>query len=241
MSINYKHLPTWLAENRVFRTLFLVKKVYLEKSKRAHYSQFGEDIAIARVLNTDRAGFFVDVGCYHPRRYSNTWMLYQKGWRGINIDIDSIKIDAFNLLRKEDINIVSAVSNKNGEVSYYSNGFYSLSVSLDDDFVAGKEKYRRKTTKCRGLSEIIDDTKYKGRQIDFLSVDVEGHDVEVLRSLDFERYSPRLVAVETHFSLLRDVVSSSMYQFLVEKGYELVGWCGLTLLMASPSLQEEMK
>lgn len=243
MSINYSHLPAWLENSRLFRKLFLLKKVYLERNTQTHYAQFGEDIAIARLFDRDYKGFFVDVGCYHPKKYNNTWSLYRSGWRGINVDIDAIKVEAFRMLRPEDVNVVSAVSSQEGEIVYYSNGFYSLSVSMDDQFVASRNtrKYRRKTAHCQPLTKIIDATVYRDRHIDVLSIDTEGHDIEVLKSLDMQRYNPRLIAVEIHLPLLTDIMQSELYNYLIDRGYCMVGWNSLTLLFANPSLQYELQ
>ena len=212
----------------------------MTKTKFTYYSQFAEDISIRRLFPKKYKGFFVDVGCFHPRKMNNTWGLYRKGWRGINIDIDSIKIEGFNLLRPRDVNVHSAVSNAEGEITYWANGFYSLTTSLDDSFVEGKSGYIKKTAECKKLKDIIDATKYRDKKIDLLSVDAEGHDLEVLRSLDFERYDPSLIAVETHKTLFSEVENTKLYKFLADKEYCLVGWCGLTLLMANKALQETL-
>lgn len=240
MSLNYSQLPSWLENNSVFRILFLLRKLYLTKTRFSHHSQFAEDVSIIRLVDINYRGFFVDVGCFHPKKYSNTWLLYKNGWRGINIDIDPIKIDGFNIVRPHDINIASAVSNTEGKIAYYSNGFYSLTISLDEEFARGKMGYVKKTTQCAKLSHLIDGTKYRDRQIDFLSVDAEGHDLEILISLDFDRYNPKLIAVETHYALFSEVEDSSLYKFLISKDYCMVGWCGLTLLMANKSLQRTL-
>jgi len=236
MSLNYTNLPSWLANNAVFRKLFLLRKLYVSKTKFSHYSQFAEDISICRFFPKRHIGFFVDVGCFHPKKYNNTYSLYRRGWRGINIDIDSIKIDGFNVVRPADINIQSAVSNSSGTITYWANGFYSLTTSLDTAFTEGKEGYIQKTVNCEKLSALIDSTKYKNRKIDLLSVDAEGHDLVVLQSLDFGRYDPSLIAVEIHETTLPKIMNNDLYVFLLNKGYALVGWCGLTLLMASSSL-----
>ena len=239
-SINYKHLPTWLENNRLFRWLFLTRKLYLSKSGFTHHAQFAEDITIHHLFG-NRTGFFVDVGCFHPKKHSNTWALYKRGWRGINIDIDSIKIAAFNRVRPEDINIACAISNVEGEATYYSDGFYSLTVTMDAEFASRNNRYKPKTTACKRLDSIIDASPYKDREIDFLTVDAEAHDMEVLTSLDFDRYKPKLVAVESHHPLFSEVCESDIYRFLIEKNYCLVGWCGLTLLMASEILQQTLE
>lgn len=240
MNINNINFPSWLENSRLFRTAFLLRKLFFTRSVFHHYAQFAEDVSIARLFPPGYQGFFVDVGCFHPKKYSNTWRLYRSGWRGVNIDIDPVKISGFNLLRRGDVNIACAVSDHDGHVTYYANGFYSLTVSLDEDYVAAGSGYVEKQSRCARLTTLLDETRFKDRQIDFLSVDAEGHDRVVLESLDFQRYSPKLIAVETHQPLFSQVSESALYKFLAEKDYCLVGWCGLTLLMASPGFQQEL-
>ena len=64
-------------------------------------------------------GFYIDVGCYHPIRLSNTKFLYNKGWSGINIDISEKSIDLFKIARKKDINLNFGISDKNGMSEAY--------------------------------------------------------------------------------------------------------------------------
>lgn len=239
--VNRAHLPAWLEYNRLFRFIFLIRKLFLTKARFIHYSQFAEDISIRRFFPKSYQGFFVDVGCFHPKKYNNTWLLYKRGWCGINIDIDPIKIAGFKLLRPADTNIATAISDIEGEVSLYSRGFYSLTSSLSEKFSEGKTGYRTKKTTSKKLTTVLDESKYKDHEIDFLSVDAEGHDLEVLQSLDFKRYKPKLVAVESHFPLFSDVQESALYKFLVKKDYCLVGWSGLTLLMANKELQTRLQ
>ena len=230
MGLNYSNLPDWLANNPVFRGLFLFRKLFIIKKKFSHYSQFAEDVSIIRHFPKHFKGFFVDVGCFHPVKYNNTYRLYRKGWRGVNIDIDTIKIAGFKWLRPGDVNISCAVSNQRGELTYWSNGFYSLTITLDEAFASGKPGYKKKTVKSDTLSNILDNTRYKNQKIDFLTIDAEGHDFEVLESLDFERYQPQLIAVETHQERLEAVEQERLFGFLTERGYSLVNWVGLTLL-----------
>ncbi len=240
MSLNYSNLPVWIERNPIFRKLFLLRKLYFTRTRFSHYSQCAEDVSIRRFFPKGYRGFFVDVGCFHPKKYNNTWRLYKKGWRGINVDIDSIKIEGFNIVRPHDTNINCAVANTEGEVSYFANGFYSLSISLDKNFTERKSGYISKTTRCAKLTSLIDETRHKDREIDFLRVDAEGHDIEVLKSLDFDRYNPKLIAVETHEALFTEVCKSSVYTFLLSEQYCLVGWCGVTLLMANKELQRTL-
>lgn len=232
MNLNNTRLPGWLESNRLFRGLFLFRKLFLTRLVRLHYAQFGEDIVLERLFPGRAAGFFVDVGCFHPIQHSNTWRLYRRGWRGINIDVDEIKIRGFTWVRPGDVNLVRAISDHEGEVECYSRGIYSLESSLDGAR-AGRGEFTRKTVPCSTLTAVLDATAYKDRPIDLLSIDTEGHDLQVLESLDFARYQPRVVAVESFARTLPAVEETAVYRLLRSRGYVLVAWCGLTLLMGS--------
>lgn len=234
-----KKTPQWFENNVLFRKLFLWRKVFLTNHRKSHYSQFGEDISVRLKFPEDYRGFFVDVGCYHPVKMNNTWALYRRGWRGINIDIDKIKIEAFDLRRKEDVNIAACVSDRKGPLKFYRRGFYSLMNSVDQDFGQKHGEFVEEVP-CRTLTSIIDETRYKDCPIDFLSVDAEGHDLSVIRSLDFDRYCPRLIAIESHEPTLKQVEATELYQTLCDRGYTMVAWCGFTLILASPEHQQQL-
>lgn len=218
----------------LFRKLFLLRKLFLTRRKFSHHGQCAEDTALARFFPKRYRGFFVDVGCFHPVKYNNTYRFYRQGWRGVNIDIDSIKIEGFCMVRPGDISLARAVSDQRGELTYWTNGFYSPTVTLDKDFAESerrnKKDYRPRTVRADRLSNILDETKYKDQPIDLLTIDVEGHDYHVLKSLDFDRYAPRIIAVETQLETLRAVQAEPTYRFLREQGYDLVNWVGMTLM-----------
>lgn len=225
--------------------LYLLRKIYLTRYFRKSYSQFGEDVALLSLLGKDKLrgyrgmfhcyqGFFVDVGCYHPIKHSNTYALYRRGWRGVNIDIDKIKIDAFDMVRKHDTNIVAAVSPQAGKITVYSFGKYSLLTTLDEATARKYEQdYGKRATasvvEARSLTDILDDTVYSGKQIDMLTVDAEGHDLQVIASLDFERYQPKVILAESHERELDKVQRTELHLFLQSKGYNIVNWVGFTL------------
>ena len=231
MKLDHAHLPNWLTSSWLFRKLFLLRKVYFTRRRFGHYGQFAEDVAVRRLFPRHFKGFYVDVGCYHPAKFNNTYALYRRGWRGINIDLDAIKIEAFDMARPGDVNVARAISDEAGEVRAWSSGFFALGSTLDESFTREQDaRWRPVTVRCDTLTHVIDATRYKDRRIDFLSVDAEGHDLQVLESLDFERYRPTVVAVELHRATLSEVTGDPLYRFLNERGYELVNWTGLTLL-----------
>ena len=94
----------------IFHNLY-IKHNYFRKKKS--YSMDGEDLIISDYFSNRKKGFYIDVGCYHPLHRNNTFLLYKKGWHGINIDIHSFSIDLFNHLRPKDLNYNFAVSNDN--------------------------------------------------------------------------------------------------------------------------------
>ena len=236
--LSYTVLPIWITENIIFQIVFLIRKLFLTKLSTKYFSQFGEDIALARLFKKQNSGFFVDVGCYHPIKFNNTYQLYKKGWRGLNIDIDSIKILGFKFVRPNDENICCAVSNTSKEITFYTNGVYSLTTSISPEFVNKRGGYSERKIQSKTLTEILDSSKFSGQRIDFLSIDVEGADLDVLKSLDFKKYNPKTIAVESHLMTIDDVTNDDIYIYMVKLGYKMIGWYGLTLIFCSPDFIE---
>jgi hypothetical protein len=158
------------------------------------------------------------------------------GWRGVNIDLDPIKIEAFQMVRPKDVNLVYAIDREGkGELrDCYSFGRYSLISTLDKDFAEKQrelgKQYVVRQVPVASLDYVLDQTRFAGRQIDLLSVDAEGRDLAILQSLSFEKYSPYLILVELHQPTIDKVMDSSLYEFLSGKGYDLVNWTGPTLI-----------
>ena len=233
---NHSHVPQYLERNPIFRFVFLFRKLFLTKQRQFYFGQEAEDVALRRIFPKHFKGFFVDVGCFHPIKYNNTYYLYKKGWRGINIDIDTIKIKGFNWVRRKDINIATAISNKKGETDYWTNGFYSLVNTLEKPPEKKLKEFKKKKITCNTLSNIIDDTKYKNQVIDLLCIDAEGHDLVVLQSLDFDRYDPKVIVVETFAKDMKMILDLPIFRYLEEKNYTLINWVGLSLFFKKKDL-----
>ena len=105
------------------RRLFAQYEIEAFKNKNKYsnisYAQEGEDLVLDRFLNNKSKGFFIDVGAHHPKRFSNTYKFYLKGWRGINIDAMPESMDLFEKFRPADINLEAGVSKVKGELTYY--------------------------------------------------------------------------------------------------------------------------
>ena len=217
-----------------FKNLKIIHNLYVKNKcyfKRKSYSQDGEDKILEEIFKNKNVGVYVDVGCYHPIELSNTALLYNKGWNGINIDISEYSIELFNFLKPDDVNLNLAVSNTNGYVDIF------FQKELSKISTINKQKSNRifqgkvKTKKiiCKTLTEIINETVYKGKKIDFLNIDAEGHDLEVLQSLNFNEYLPDVICVEIfpdqgNFDNF-DLKTTAEYKFLYKNNYELY-WSG---------------
>jgi len=219
-----KTLKTILSKSAIEK-LAKVKNNYFDSYALKSYSQEGEDMVLRRLFEKQKTGFYVDVGAHHPKRFSNTYFFYKLGWSGINVDAMPGSMTAFNRIRPRDINIEKPVSNKKQLLTYYAfnepalNGF-SKELSEERD---GKGSYFVKFTKdieTSTLEEILDNNLPKVQSIDFLSIDVEGLDFNVLKSTNLEKYHPKVILVEILNSSLADIQVSKIYKFLTDAGYE---------------------
>jgi len=198
-------------------------KSYFKQS----YAQEGEDILIDRILNNQKQGFFIDVGAHHPMRFSNTYYFYRKGWRGINIDAMPGSMKLFQEHRPEDINIEAAISRDPSPLVYYRFNEPALNTFIKEEAEKkdGLATYRieeKITIQTTTLSSIIDQYLPKGKEVDFLTIDVEGLDLEVLQSNDWSRVKPRLIIVEDLSRELNLILeNSATRQFLEQQGYRL--------------------
>ena len=181
-------------------------------------------------------GFFVDVGCYHPKKYSNTYMLYRRGWRGINIDMEEDKINAFCMVRPHDYNLLCPVSDIREEVTVITYSKYGLGSTISKDF-ASTVKHSildQKAVFTKTLNDIINESPYKGKQIDVLSIDVEGMDFRVLNSLDLKLYMPKVIIIEDHHTNIEKVLKTDVYKLLKQHSYVLRSWTFYSLIFVLP-------
>lgn len=181
----------------------------------------GEDLIIADLTKNINNGFYVDAGCYHPLHLNNTYLLYKRKWNGINIDISEFSIKLFNFMRPDDVNINSAISDSENEISfYYQKKLSQLSTikkNISTERMQGKIK--EKKIKSFTLNSVLKNSKFKDKQIDFLNIDVEGADFEALRSLDFKTYNPKIICIEI---MEKNILNSKTFNFLKNLNYKKV-------------------
>ena len=223
--------------DRLKKKIHVLQNIYLKNKyfiKRKSYAMDGEDIAINLFNKKREKGFYVDIGAHHPIQRNNTYLLFQKGWEGVNIDINEFSIDLFNFLRPKDLNLRLAISDKDGEVSFFFQKKFSQ-LNTTNKKIANENfhgNFLEEKIKCKTIQNILDNSKYKDKKIDFLNIDVEGAEMKVLSKLKFHIYDPSLICIEIlgYRNLNSDereaqIKKNDIYQFLIDKGYKKV-WSG---------------
>ncbi len=215
--------------------MFKFIKVFIKSltHKKVSYSYGGIDSLVLNIFKNQKEGFYLDIGCGHPIKNNNTYLLNKKGWCGINIDLDEENIDLFNSYRKKDVNLATAVSDKEGETNlyFYHNKSALNTISKENaDFQKAKVSAIKKI-KTQTINKIIENSLFKDRKIDFLSVDVEGSEFAILKNFDFTKYSPKVIVVEyLDLSLkkleiknlnINNIIKSDIYKLIESKNYTL--------------------
>lgn len=189
------------------------------------FGQVGEDKILEQYfINKKEPGFYVDIGANHPYIYSNTYKFYLKGWRGINVDANPGTKKLFDGIRPHDINIETGVSLHPGELNFYqfeNNVFNTMDRQTAEQHckefsISIKEVIRVQT---RSLADILDTNLPTGQKIDFMSIDVEGLDMEVLRSNNWEKYKPEVLVVECVYADYDDIQNMETAVYLKQLGY----------------------
>lgn len=194
-----------------------------------HFGQSAEDVILLRLFKKIkgdiRNGYYVDVGAFHPRKYSNTFILHNFfGWKGINIDASKEAIALFEQERPEDINIHSAIGGSEGEAVYWkfkSPEINTLSKNnIQRQLKKGKEVISKENVKVRTLSDILDENLPDGKDIDLLNIDVEGLDLQTLKSNDWTKFRPIVVLIEDYSIQISGLENSDIYRYMKDVGYK---------------------
>ena len=196
-------------------------------------------------------GLYIDVGCNHPVYNNNTYLLYKKGWRGINLDIDKKSIDLFNIFRKGDLNLNYAISSKETELEYINYHEKSPINRIKTKLLEEISHKEIKKIKSKTLNSIIENSPFHDQKFDFVTIDVEGHEIEVIDGFNLIKYKPSIVVIEyldtslnkidiKNFSL-KNVINSEIYKKMIESDYNMVNWLHSDLIFAHNSFKDKLK
>lgn len=209
---------------------------YAKSLLRKSFAQQGEDLILDRVLtrvlkkDVFEPYTYVDVGGYDAIDTSVTYLLYLRGWRGIVFDPSKSSLKSFKKFRKRDYFVNAVVGDEDGvDVEFYipkralqdkssTNTKYPNTKSL--------EEFNKVIFRQVNLNEEL---RRQGiKKIDFLNIDVEGAELEILKSLDFEFFKPSVIAVEIHGNNLEECLKTDEVRLILERGYQFVGSAVIT-------------
>lgn len=200
-----------------------------ECAYRRSYSQTGEDMLLRHYLREHTPATFIDIGAFHPTKYSNTYYFYESGWRGLNIDATPGSMKLFDQQRPKDTNIECAVSDIPGELEYFI--FSDPALNTFDPHIA-KRRDADQTSFAHAsitgiqrvqvvrLDSLLPSLDFDISQVTFMNIDVEGHELQVLKSNDWEKLSPEFLLIES-FTAIREIRSDSVHKFLAAHNYQV--------------------
>ena len=231
---------------KFFRNLFFYYNIYIRNFKFFFEgSQFGESKEILKFLKEKKIGKYVDLGCFHPIRHNNTIELYRKKWQGINVDLNPLSIELFNFYRPKDININCAVSHKQGITYYFSNNILSPLNTLEKTHLSFlKKKFNISSTDFKKikvqtftLDEILERNKFY--RVDFLNIDLEGHEFKVLRRFNFKRFSINIICIEMLSYNSKSLDKNNKIHLLLKKNrFKLIKKVGLNHIYQCQKLKK---
>ena len=187
----------------IFKNCYYFYNIYIRNNKfLKNGSQFGEEKFVLSFFDKKYKGKFVDIGCFHPTKHNNTFEMYKLGWKGINIDLNPLTIELFNYFRTKDININAAISNNEEAKKLYFIDELNTQNTLEENhlkFLKNHHGVREtdislKEIKTKKLDKILEN--YNFYNIDFMNVDVEGHELNILNSIDFMKYKIQFICIE---------------------------------------------
>ena len=190
------------------------------------YSQEGEDMILNRIFETQSEGFFIDIGAHHPFRFSNTYKFYKRGWKGINIDPNPNSKQQFDLFRPNDISIEFGISDTKGSLKYYN--FYEKALNTFSEKRA--EEYQKENWPLESvinietfpLADILNKYLIPNQRIDFMTIDVEGLEMQVLLSNNWDLYKPNVILIEMLNVPFEELIHGDIYNLLLEHGYKYI-------------------
>ena len=187
----------------LFKSFYYFYNIYIRNYKFLNDgSQFGEENFILNFFDKEYKGKFVDIGCFHPTRHNNTYTMYKQGWCGINIDLNPLTIELFNFFRTKDININAAISDNEENKTLYFINELNTQNTLEANHLSFLKKHHnikeeeisKQEIMTKRLDKILDN--YNFNEIDFMNIDVEGHELNVLKTIDFLKYNIKFICIE---------------------------------------------
>lgn len=197
------------------------------------YSQNQEDVVLWRVFKDLKNGCYIDVGACDPEKDSDTKMLYDNGWNGINIEPEKVYFEKLAKHRPKDINLNLAVDEFEGDKLFYvsnTRGWSTLDKSRAEQVDFNSSQIF--SVKCVPLNNLIE--KYCKKKINFLKIDVEGNELSILKSFDFKKYHPEIIMVEEQLQYTNDTYKKDkLSELILKNGYHKCQFNGVNSIYIS--------
>lgn len=217
----------------------LLKKIKkkITKEKKVSYAQGGEDMILNTLFSGIKNGIYLDIGANSPFDQSNTAYFYKKGWTGFNIDANPDSIELLNKHRKRDSNILAFVSNSNEVINY---NFYKISLynGSNNANEIPSELIKQQQIRSLTFQEIAQKYKIKNN-IDFVSIDAEGHDLQVLKSVDLSKFQPKAVVIESFDYLIEKSLDNAISDYFKKHNYHFIAKTITNSIYVSDSFYKE--
>ena len=222
-----------------------IKKIYYNKYSKKSHSISGVDLVINKIFSNINKGIYIDIGCNHPIKYNNTYLLHQKGWEGINIDLDQKSIDEFNKLRPNDHNVRSLISTNDEDTKkiyffHERSAINTVEKVIFDHGDTREEDIEIRFEKTKSINKIIENSVYKNKKINFMSIDIENHEYDALKNFNFSKYKSDLIVTECHDLSQKKVEiynhniefiqNHKVYKLLTNNNYKLINWVNSDLV-----------
>jgi FkbM family methyltransferase len=211
------------------------------------YAQNHEDVVLARALHPDREpGFWIDIGAGDPIAESVTAAFSERGWRGINVEPLVREYESLCAARPKDINICAAVGATSGSATLFEGPDHDRGGStMRSDIVASHgpdaDRFTSVEVPVYTLAELV--AEHVRGPVDFLKIDVEGFEHDVIAGADFSQFRPRVLVVEATFPNTTKPSHESWEPLLLDAGYEFAMFDGLNRFYATadePDLKEAL-
>lgn len=200
-------------------------KRYLAKRPNISFAKSGDDIQLMMLINETTPGAYVDIGCWHPKQASNTYFFYLRNWKGICIDPNPELIELYKKIRPNDNFINAGIGASSESLDYFMFKESSMNTFSEDFY----EKYKVHSPLLKkvkiplvSLKEVLDKNLNKNDRLDFFDIDVEGFDLEVLKTNDWKKYRPKIIIIESDIPLKEDL-DSAIVHYLALQNYRLIG------------------
>lgn len=210
---------------------------------RISYAQNHEDILTDRLFR-GQIGTFVDIGACHPVADSNTRFFYERGWRGVNFEPSFSSFQLFLDHRPEDLNLNLAVSDFDGELTFYEvedhciNGTSTLSAEIAEGYRQRGFEVAERRVPVRTIRSLID--THGIEPPDLLSIDVEGHEAAVIRGIPLDSWRPRVLVVEATLPLTTTPSHQDWEPILLAQGYLFAAFNGLNRFYLREDLRDRL-